>query len=198
MSVTAPQWGKIIICRADPVVKKTAELKPVAVLSIEHPGAQPGDHGAVPRLSDGTPQKILTFWDSEHPVADGPDVDQVEAGILYTVEHLKKGDVIVHCHAGISRSVAVALGALSMIHPRKNENELIEMILDIRAKAAPNIIVVELADKLTGRNGKLLAAVKAHPQIAYSRKMAERGRRMWLAKNPETFKKMHPEKFPKL
>lgn len=195
--MAAKDLGKIIICRADQLVRKVAEFKPAAVLSIEHPGAKPGDHGAVPRLGCGTPQKILTFWDSEHGAENGPDVDQVEAGILFIAEHLRRGgDVIVHCHAGVSRSTALALGALSLLHPRKSAPELVEMLLAIRPQSGPNIVAVELADRLTSRNGTLLAAVRDNRQIAQKRAMAERGRRQWLAKNPETYRRMHPEKFP--
>lgn len=192
---TAP-FGRMIICRADQVVKKTRELQPAAVLSIEHPGAQQGEHGAVPRLTDGTPQKILSFWDSEHGAQAGPDIEQVEAGMLFIFENLKKGDVIVHCHAGVSRSTGVALGVLSMMYPREEEKKLVEMLLDIRPTAGPNIIVVEHADVLTGRGGKLLAAVKENETITVKRQKAEMGRAGWLARNPDTYKKMHPEKFP--
>jgi predicted protein tyrosine phosphatase len=188
--------GNIIICRADQVVKKCAQIKPAAVLSIEHPGVQPGEHGAVPRLNDGTPQKILTFWDSEHRVTGGPDPEQVQDGIAFALEHLKKGDVIIHCHAGISRSTGVALGVLSALYPHDAPEQLIEKLMAIRPRAAPNIIVVEQADTITGRNGTLLKAVNDNIAITTARKMAEMGRTAWLIRNPETYKKMHPEKFP--
>jgi predicted protein tyrosine phosphatase len=192
----AQGFGNIIICRADQVVKKTRELKPAAVLSIEHPDVRPGEHGYVPRLDDATPQKILSFWDSEHGAQKGPDLEQVEAGMLYVFEHLKKGDVIVHCHAGVSRSTGLALGVLSMIHPNIDENKLVDMLLEIRPQSGPNIIVVDHADRLTGRGGKLLQAVKDNETITIKREKAELGRKGWLQRNPDTYRKMHPEKFP--
>lgn len=187
--------GTIVICRASEVEKKAAELKPAAVLSIEHPGVKEGEHGWVPRLS-GTTQKILSFWDSEQKVTGGPDIEQVEQGLAFVMENIVKGDVIIHCHAGISRSTAMALGALSLLHPHKSEEKLIEMLLELRPKAAPNIIVVEMIDQLTGRKGKLLKAVRDNKQISTARKFADIGRKGWLKRNPETYKKMHPEKFP--
>ena len=188
--------GKIVICRADQVVEKTATLKPVAVLSIEHPDVKPDEPGAAPRLADGTKQMILSFWDSEQDVAGAPDIGQVEQGIAFVMENIARGDVIIHCHAGKSRSVAVALGVLSLLHPCMGENELIEKILEIRPESAPNIAIVCMADELTGRGGKLLKAVKDHPEMSAARSKAETGRRRWLEKNPEIYKKMHPEKFP--
>ena len=179
--------GKIIICRAEEAEKKARSLKPAAVLSIEHPGAEEGK-GRAPRLK-GTPQKILTFWDSETPIAKGPDTEQVEQGIAFIVENILKGDVIVHCHAGKARSTALALGALAQLYPHRDEKALVEDLLRIRPEAAPNILVVEMADKLAGRGGKLTAAVKNHPALTLARKASEESRRRWHER--------HPEKFPK-
>src|SRR5665213_907458 len=78
--------GKILICQADEVVKKVAELKPAAVLSIEHPGVKQGEAGFAPRLTDGTPQMILCFWDAEQPLERGPDIEQVEQGLAFAME----------------------------------------------------------------------------------------------------------------
>lgn len=188
--------GQIIICRANEMLKKAGQLKPAAVLSIEHPGVLPGEHGAAPRLGDGTPQLVLSFWDSETPVQDGPDIAQIEQGIAFVMEHILEGDVIIHCNAGVSRSAAVALGVLSLLHPGKDEARLIELLLEIRPIAAPNIIVVGMVDELTGRDGKLLQAVKDHKDITQARRHAEIGRSGWLKRHPETYRKMHPEKFP--
>lgn len=165
--------GKIVICQADEVVKKVAELKPAAVLSIEHPGVKQGEAGFAPRLTDGTPQMILCFWDSEQLVERGPDIEQVEQGLAFAMEHIMKGDIIIHCQGGISRSTAVTLGVLSQLNPGKGEEELIKMLLDIRPIAAPNIIIVDLVDQLTGRDGRLLHAVNDNAGITAARKKSE-------------------------
>lgn len=185
--------NRIIICRASELLEIVEKEKPQAVLSIEHPGATTG---GAPRLSNGTLQKILCFWDSEQPVTDGPDIDQVTQGIFFVLEHLDKGDVVVHCHAGKSRSTAVVLGALALRHPEKGAEELITFLLEIRPGAAPNIIIVEMVDGLSNRKGELLAAVQKHPDISTARQEAEIGRQYWIRKDPTAYKKMNPEKFP--
>lgn len=184
--------SRLIITRADEVLKTLQEQAVVAVLSIEHPGAKTG---GAPRLED-VPQKILCFWDVEQKVANGPDIAQVEAGLAFVMAHLSNGDVLIHCHAGKSRSVAIALGALALQYPADDENALLEKLLEIRPKAAPNILIVEMVDVLTGREGKLLAAVLAHPQITARREEAEANRQSLLKENPEIMKKLYPEKFP--
>lgn len=209
MTDKTPQSHRIIITRADEMVKTldhvandNAHPKILAVLSIEHPGVEPGAKGAAPRLGETphacVPQKILSFWDAEQVVHQGPDVPQVEAGLAFVMEHLQKNDdgaVLIHCHAGKSRSVALALGALSLMHPDKSETDLINQLLEIRPIAAPNIIMVEMLDKLTGREGRLLQAVLDHPVLSEQRRVAEANRQALLRDKPEMLQKMHPEKF---
>jgi predicted protein tyrosine phosphatase len=179
--------GNITICRADELVDKVAALKPSAVLSIEHPDVKPDESGYAPRLTDGTPQMILNFWDSEIPVPNGPDIEQVEQGMAFIMEHVTKGDVIIHCRAGKARSVAIALGVLSQLYPHENEAALVKKLIALRPQAAPNILVVEMVDKLTGRNGKLLQAVLDNSQITAARIESNIRRDNWHKQNPEKF-----------
>lgn len=186
----------IIICRADELSEKHAAEKPVAILTIEHPGIMPGDCGYAPRFPE-TAQKILSFWDSEVPVAQGPEMKLVEEGISFVMEHIARGPVIIHCHAGKARSCGIALGVLALLHPDEDETKIIDRLITIRPQAAPNIIVVELADKIAGRGGKLLQAVKDHPLLTEQRTAAEKGRQEWMRRDPETAHRLFPEKFPK-
>jgi predicted protein tyrosine phosphatase len=188
--------SRIIITRADEVLQVIPAQPVVAVLSIEHPGSVAGERGAAPRLQ-GVPQLILCFWDSEQKVNNGPDISQVQAGMDFVLAHLEKGDVLIHCHAGKSRSVAIALGVLALQFPDDDENTLLEKLLEIRPIAAPNIIIVEMVDSLTGRGGKLLSAVLNHPQISEQRKQTEENRQRLLKDRPDLARKIHPEKFPK-
>jgi len=179
--------GNIIICRVDELTSKVSEVKPAAVLSMEHPGVVEGQNSYTPRLKDGTPQMILTFWDSEIPVPQGPDRAQIKQGLDFVLEHIKDGDVIIHCHSGKSRSTAMALGVLAALHPEETEAALVNELLAIRPEAAPNIIVVKLVDELTGRHGKLLQAVLDNPQMSEARKVATANSAAWRARHPEKF-----------
>ncbi len=192
---------QIIITRADELLA-TLETKTVAaVLSIEHPGVEKGQKGSAPRLAEHgfghIPQRVLAFWDSEQIVHNGPDPAQVAEGVAFVLEHLGKGPVLVHCHAGKSRSVAIVLGALALAHPEQDENFLIEKLLEIRAISAPNILVVEMVDALSGRAGRLLRAVLDHPVLTAQRAQAEANRQKLLEDRPELLQKLYPEKFPK-
>lgn len=185
--------NRILITRADEVLEIISNADITAVLSIEHPGAVEGSKGAAPRVQDKKPQLVLSFWDTEQEVPQGPDMKQVETGIEFVLMHLSQGDVLVHCHAGKSRSAAVVLGVLAMQYPDEGENALLEKLLDIRPVSAPNIIIVEMVDRLAGRGGKLLAAVLAHPVLTAQRAEAEAARQAYM-KDPEMMKKFLPEK----
>lgn len=185
---------RLIITRADEVVATLETTSVVAVLSIEHPGALAGGRGAAPRLEQPT-QLILTFWDVEQAAAQGPDIAQVQAGLDFVLQHAGQGDVLIHCHAGKSRSTAMALGVLALLNPDMDEVALLEKLLEIRPIAAPNILMVEMIDTIAGRGGKLLAAVKAHPVIDAQRRDTEEKRQEFMRTNPELAKKIFPEKF---
>lgn len=189
---------RIIICRASEVLKKVDEEPVKAVLSIEHPGAALDKNGSAPLLAEnGRPdiaQKVLVFWDSEQEVKDGPDKKQVKQGLEFVMDHVGAGSVIIHCHAGKARSTALALGVLSLLYPDEDETRLLDMLLDMRPQAAPNILVVEMVDELTGRNGKLLQATIDHPVIAAQRAQAESNRQDILRERPEFYERMFPEK----
>lgn len=187
--------GLIITGRND-VLKTVAdragtETPVVAVLSINMPSGR----NPAPQV-EGVAQKFLSFWDSEQPVRNGPDMQQVQDGIQFIVEHAVRGDVLVHCQSGKARSVGIAMGALALLHPDDTAEEIIKRILDIRPQAAPNIIVVEMADKITGRGGRLLQAVLDHPGLTEARRTTEENRRRMLENNPQLAYEVFPEKFP--
>ncbi len=72
---------------------------------------------------------------------------------LADVSHL-----VVHCHAGISRSTASMSLILAQLHPERPAEAVLAHILAIRQKAWPNIRMIELGDALLGRDGALVAA----------------------------------------
>ncbi len=175
--------GKIIITRADEVVDTISKQKISAVLSIEHPDVKEGEKGYAPRITN-IPQKILEFWDTEdESFEQAPDTKQIKDGMFFALDHLKEGDVIVHCNAGKARSAAVALGVLSLIQTEKSDDELVEELVKIRSIAAPNILVVEKVDKIVGRN--LTQSIKQHKHISEQRRLCEEARLRFVKNNPE-------------
>ncbi|HEY8224681.1 MAG TPA: hypothetical protein VIG25_05335 [Pyrinomonadaceae bacterium] len=77
--------------------------------------------------------------------------------IIRLAEDLRalKGRVLIHCEAGISRSTAAALIMYACWLGPGREREAMLRVLAQRPIAIPNRRMVELADKLLGRGGRL-------------------------------------------
>lgn len=69
------------------------------------------------------------------------------------------GHLLVHCHAGISRSTAATTLILAQAHPEEAAKDILEAVARIRPRAWPNLRMLELGDALLGRNGDIVAAV---------------------------------------
>ena len=78
--------------------------------------------------------------------------------------------LLVHCHAGVSRSTAAMTLILAQACPDRSGIEIINEMLRIRSRAWPNLRIVELGDELLGRGGDLISAVP----IAYRLQLQRR------------------------
>ena len=84
---------------------------------------------------------------------------------LQTDEHL-----LVHCHAGVSRSTASMALILAQARPDVPGAVIFGKVLSLRPRAWPNLRIVEFGDALLGRNGALIASAVE----VYSRQLANR------------------------
>jgi predicted protein tyrosine phosphatase len=66
--------------------------------------------------------------------------------------------LLIHCHAGISRSPAAAFIALCLLRPEAGEAALAERLRAASAAAKPNRLLIRLADEILGREGRMVAA----------------------------------------
>ena len=80
------------------------------------------------------------------------------------------GHLLVHCHAGVSRSTASMALILAEALPDRPGAEIFDEVLRIRPKAWPNLRIVEIGDAMLGRRGELVAA--AH--LVYRRQIERR------------------------
>src|SRR5258707_4207179 len=71
----------------------------------------------------------------------------------------RNAPLVVHCYAGISRSTASAFAAACMLNPHRDELSIARQIRAASPIAQPNRLIVSLADKLLGREGRMLRAL---------------------------------------
>ena len=71
----------------------------------------------------------------------------------------RSAPLVVHCYAGISRSTASAFAAACMLNPHRDEISIARQIRAASPIASPNRLIVSLADKALGREGRMLRAL---------------------------------------
>jgi predicted protein tyrosine phosphatase len=69
--------------------------------------------------------------------------------------------LLVHCHAGVSRSTASAALILAQAFPERAAGDVLDEVSRMRPRAWPNLRILEFGDALLGRNGEIVAAVAA-------------------------------------
>lgn len=99
----------------------------------------------------------------------------LEFGRDLTAEPREAAHLLVHCHAGVSRSTAALALMLAQALPDRPAGEIFGEVLRIRAKAWPNLRIVEMGDAMLGRGGELASAAPAiyRAQIARRPELAE-------------------------
>lgn len=92
----------------------------------------------------------------------GPTVGDVER-LIRAASRLagRSGRVLVHCQAGISRSAAAAMILYAAMLGAGGEEEAVARVLRNRPIARPNRRMIEIADHLLEREGRLIAALEA-------------------------------------
>jgi predicted protein tyrosine phosphatase len=113
--------------------------------------------------------------DVERILAFGRDVGQ-------DLRHL-----LIHCHAGISRSTAAMAMILAQAFPGESEGAIVDRLFAIRPQAWPNSRMIGFADELLGRDGRLTEAVAGlyARRLAGRPELAETMRRLYRAREVE-------------
>jgi predicted protein tyrosine phosphatase len=101
----------------------------------------------------------LRFHDIIERLADRlpPSRRDVEELLAFGRE-LDTGHLLVHCHAGVSRSTAAAALILAQAFPDRPATDVFDAVVRLRPRAWPNLRILEFGDELLGRNGEVIAA----------------------------------------
>jgi predicted protein tyrosine phosphatase len=99
--------------------------------------------------------------------------------------------LLVHCHAGVSRSSASMALLIAQAAPDRSGEEVFNEVLAIRPQIWPNLRIVEIGDRLLGRGGELVRAVqtiyrrqaKVRPDFLIEMRAYGRGREAALAES---------------
>ncbi|MGQ0682387.1 tyrosine phosphatase family protein [Bradyrhizobium sp.] len=90
---------------------------------------------------------------------NAPCEAHVEKVLAFVRDWDRAAPMVVHCYAGISRSTASAFAAACLLNPQKDEVAIARAIRAASPIASPNRLIVSLADRLLGRDGRMLRAL---------------------------------------
>ena len=77
--------------------------------------------------------------------------------------------LLIHCHAGVSRSTAAATLVMAQTCPERPADEVLREVVRLRPRAWPNLRILELGDEILGRGGTIVEAARAHYRRALER-----------------------------
>jgi predicted protein tyrosine phosphatase len=120
-----------------------------------------------------------TVTAENHLLLDMDDItDHIEGYVAPAEQHVgdllrfvrawdRATPLVVHCYAGISRSTAGAFVTACALNPQRDEAAIARALRDASPTAMPNIRIVSIADRLLGREGRMIAAIGSmRPGIA--------------------------------
>ena len=98
-------------------------------------------------------QLVLRFDDICGPIDDfiEPQESHVQRALTFADE-IGDGSLLIHCHAGISRSSAIGLAIIAKQLGKGKELESVEMLEKINPYACPNKSLVLMTDDILDRN----------------------------------------------
>jgi predicted protein tyrosine phosphatase len=106
---------------------------------------------------------VLRMDDISQPI-DGysePADDHVVELLRFVRGWDRAAPLVIHCYAGISRSTAGAYVSVCALNPHRDEAVIAKELRRLSPSASPNIRIVAIADRVLGRNGRMIEAVTA-------------------------------------
>ena len=103
----------------------------------------------------------MSFDDITEPM-DGfvmPSEEHVAQVLAFVRSWDRGAPLVIHCWAGVSRSTASAFAAACALNPHREEIEIARQIRAASAIASPNRLIVTLADRALGREGRMVRAL---------------------------------------
>ncbi|MGA8757674.1 MAG: protein-tyrosine-phosphatase [Stellaceae bacterium] len=105
-------------------------------------------------------------WDVELLLAFGRNLSE---SAHEAAEESSEAHLLVHCHAGVSRSTASAILLLAQCDPARAAQDVVGQVIRLRPRAWPNLRIIEIGDTLLGRGGELVASVSMLYRLALDR-----------------------------
>jgi len=144
------------LARLHDTVAETGATHIVTLLRLVDRVERPGSIAAGNHLILGMDDIAAPIEGYTHPA---------EEHVVELIEFVSRWDrrapLVMHCYAGISRSTAGAFISACALNPDRNEAVIAKAIRGSSRTAMPNPMLVNHADRVLGRKGRMIAAVEA-------------------------------------
>lgn len=143
--------------------------------------------GAAEAYRNHRPTRVISLLSEEEAAPDFPGLDAGKRLLLYVdrescAETITKaasarardiidfvrawdgtGDILIHCNRGVSRSTAAAFIVMCMKEPATGEQALMKRLRAVAPHADPCPMLVNYADEILGRDGRMTDAIDDLP-----------------------------------
>lgn len=142
--------------RIEQVIAETGAKSLISILNA---------HLLPPTPAGIAPDRHLKLATNDHVDWDGasrhPMADSIERLIAFAASWNTAQPLLLHCFSGLNRSTAAAYILLCAMNPATPESLIAHHLRQASDTAAPNRIMVAIADRLLGRGGAMAAALDA-------------------------------------
>jgi predicted protein tyrosine phosphatase len=150
-----PRLHVCSLARVAETVRVTGARSLVTLINLDTLVARPAEIDAERHL-------FIGMSDIVEPV-DGhvlPDEEHVRKLIAFGKSWDRNEPLVIHCHAGVSRSTAAAFIIACALAPSRSEGEIADAIRRGSDTATPNRRMIAIADAMLKRDGRMVAAVE--------------------------------------
>lgn len=149
----------LVVCRLDQIAEAAVRhgaREMISLVAAEQAFHRPGVIDANRHLNLG-----LNDITEEQEGLTAPGEAHVDRIIRFAHGWDRRAPLLVHCWLGISRSPAAALIAALAVHPEQDDAALALRLRRASPFVSPNARLIDIADDVLGRNGRLRRAVRA-------------------------------------
>jgi predicted protein tyrosine phosphatase len=149
----------IYVCPKSMVAMAASRLRPSHLITL----LDPQDDMPTPDEVSGHRHLRLGMHDivSASPMRVPPDEQHVEELLAFARGWKRQQPMLIHCWAGISRSTASAFAIACMLDQPGREHDIAQRLRQRAAHAHPNMRIVAFADRILGRDGRMVDAIDA-------------------------------------
>lgn len=149
----------IYICPLVRLEETVQETGARYVITAINPWSVPETPASV--LDENHLRLVMNDIETPHDGLVHPEAHHIQQLLDFAKRWNKDGPLVVHCLAGISRSSASAFIVACALNPDASENTIARSLRKASSIAQPNRLLIELADQLLERNGRMIAAIES-------------------------------------